>query len=125
MAPEASIPKCTWSPHAVQLSPSGIRSAAVAEADLLTAMSYPKKLKVQAGLGIAIGLVLFVVGTLVATVVGGVVAIAGGLWMAAGVVTFADAGNWDEKVSHDVHGRFRRRVMRTGTVLSLGLLTWL
>ena len=88
-------------------------------------MSYPKKLKVQAGLGIAIGLVLFLAGLLVATVASGVIAIAGLVWMAAGVTSFADAGNWNEKVLRDANGRFRRRAMRTGTVVSLGLLTWL
>lgn len=88
-------------------------------------VSYPKKLKVQAGLGIAIGLVLFLAGLLVATVVSGVIAIVGLVWMAVGVTSFADAGNWNDKVLRDGSGRFRRRAMRTGTAVSLGLLTWL
>lgn len=53
------------------------------------------------------------------------IAIVGLVWMAVGVTSFADAGNWNDKVLRDVTGRFRRRAMRTGTAVPLGLLTWL
>jgi hypothetical protein len=81
-------------------------------------MGYPRKLKVQALLGCAFGLIALVGGLLLANELGGILALVGFGWMALSTVAFTAAGNWDEKVAKT---GYRRRAERFGRIVTLGV----